>query len=198
MPFPSAVVKESIVNSARSLGVIGQDIERVGLAIALTCEVQFLLPGTSMVTASGAAGAGMVAGASPPTGVIPLTMATNIYNSMASKGLIGSNNFNMCLGISMGICNMLSSLVLFGVSPGVGSGAGSAKAIQFNPAAFYTLLTTNMASLGMIGQSASLLALAISEGICMTMSATLIVPVAGIAGPVGPSPAVTVFPAQFV
>jgi hypothetical protein len=198
MPFPTAQTKEAIMMAARSMGMLGPDMERVAMAVALTCEVQFLLPATSITTASGAAGAGAISGASPPVGVVPAAMAQSIYTAMASKGLVGANNFNMCLAISTGICTVIPSLVLFGISPGVGSGVGTAKAVQFNQATFFAMLSSNFASLGMIGQSSLQLALAISEGVCLAMTASLVVPVAGIVGPVGPSPAATAFPSQFV
>jgi hypothetical protein len=125
-------------------------------------------------------------------------MANAIFSAMSSMGLVGTNNFNICMAVSTGICNVIPSLVLFGLSPGVGVGVGTAKAVSFNPAAFYSMLVANMASLGLMGVAVNNLANALAQGICTTMSSALSVPVAAVAGAAGPAPGATVFPAQFV
>lgn len=198
MPFAAPTAQSAIMVAGASLGIVGGNFSQIAMAVAMTCQSQFLLPATMSVVAAGTAGAGVVGGASPPIGVTPPAMASAIFSSMASKGLTGANNFNICMAISTGICNTIPSLVLFGVSPGVGTGTGTAKAVSFDPASFTTILITNLASLGIVGSQAMAIAAAIAEGVCTTMSSSLVVPVLAIVGPSGPAPATTVFPAQFV
>jgi len=197
MPFAAPTAQSAIMVAGASLGIVGGNFAQIAMAVAMTCQSQFLLPATMIVTAAGTVGAGVIGGASPPTGVTPPAMASAMYTSMASRGLTGSNNFNICMAISMGICDTIPSLVLFGVSPGVGTGAGTAKAITFDIASFTTTLIVNLASLGIVGSQAMAIAAAIAEGVCTTMTSSLVVPALAIVGPSGPSPATTVFPAQF-
>lgn len=197
MPFIVPKATADIAAQGASLGLLGPDFTRLASAVALTCASQFSLPGTMLVTASGAAGAGAAFG-SPPTGVTPPAMAALMMTGMATRGLLGPQLFSLTQALSAGICLNLGTMLLTGVSPGVGTGVGVAKAVAFNPSLFGSVLLTNMISLGMLGADTIRLSSALAEGICLSLNASLIIPVVTITGPAGPAPAATVFPAMLV
>lgn len=198
MPFPAAVVSNTIVATGASLGLVGTDLTKVAGAIAMTCSTQFLLPGTVQVMATGTAGVGAIGVSTPPTGVVPQAMSNAITLAAASKGLVGTGVARKCMAISTGIVSSLPLLVLTGISPGVGVGAGSGKATLFNAATFYAQLTSTMATYGALGQDRDRWSLAIAEGVCNTLNLSLVIPGFTIIGTPSAAPAATGFLSSFV
>ena len=186
------------MSSASSMGQTGTDITKLAFAVANTCALQFLLPGTVSVIATGAVGVGVIAPGSLVVGVSPPVMASTIQGFAMGMGLSGIGLPPLCLAVSTGICMNIPFLVLTGVSPGVGSGTGSAKVVGMNSSAFYSQLQMFMAASGLFGAYFSNISRAIAEGVCGNLNATAVMPMLAIVGPVGPAPAVSTFPAQFL
>jgi len=198
MPWVIPAVTSSIMSAGSGLGLVGPDFAKIAQAVAVTCQAVFLLPGTVVVTATGAAGAGAIAPGPPVTGITPKTMADLMYVRMSATGMLGTQAYNQAMAISTGVVSGVSTLVLTGPCPGVGAGVGMGKIVGFNNVLFSTTLYTNMASLGMFGINAIPLAAAIGDGVCLSLNAAGTVPGVPIVGPAGPAPAATVFPAQFI
>lgn len=198
MPFLVPAATTSMISTGSGLGILGTEFSKIANAVSTTCASVFSLPGTVTVTASGAAGAGVVAPGSVITGVEPSSMSSAIVAQMASVSLVGAQVANQSLAISTGIISGLAGLVLTGPSPGVGTGVGTGKIVNFNNVLFGNTLYTNMASQGMVGEKSYIMAVAIGNGVCLTLNAAGIIPIVTIAGPAGPAPGATVFPAQFI
>jgi|GEM_PF-3940072 hypothetical protein len=197
MPYPSAKVASDIISSGSSFGVAGSEFPKLAMAIAQTCEVQFMLPSTHTATVSGLVGSGMCQGVTSPFGVFPQTLGLKIYSSMVSNGMSGSNLMQLCMAISTGICTNITSLLVMGISVGVGTGVGIAKSVYFDQFSFFSTLSSFMTTNGIVGSESKKMAMAIAEGVCSTMSSSLTSTVS-VTGPAGTVPAATVLMAKLV
>lgn len=198
MPYLVPKSTTDIISIGSSLGLVGSDFSKVASAVSNACALTFLAPGTLLITASGAAGAGVATSTSPVSGIEPNGMALSITTQMAALGMSGTSNYNQALAISTGIITNMLSLVVTGISPGVGTGVGMAKVVGINSALFYTSMQTQMASLGMVGIDSTRYAQSIANGVSVYLNSLAIIPLITVAGPAGPTPAATVFPGQFL
>ena len=198
MPFLAPKATLDMIAAGASYAIVGAKFPSICDAICQTCASTFVLPGSLTVIGAGAAGAGMIGPSAPLTGPEPVSMAASLKSQLASGGIVGINTLNMCLAIATGIIPNLATLVPMGISPGVGSGTGTAKVIGFNPTAFFTTLSPLMAKGGIAGVNSVAFSQAISKGICLYLNAVGVVPMISIVGPAGPAPATNVFPGQFI
>lgn len=198
MPFAIPLVTSSIMSAGAGMGIYGVDFAKIANAVAMTCQAAFSAPGTVVVTATGAAGAGVIVPGAAVVGVTPKLIADLIFVKMAASGIVGAMAYSQAFAIGTGVSVGVSTMFLTGPCPGVGTGVGVGKVTGINNVLFNTTLYTNMASTGMLGISAVPLANAIGDGVCLAMNTAGIIPVVSIAGPSGPAPSATVFPAQLI
>ena len=197
MPFVAATATTQMVATATSRAMTGKDFFNIASAIAATCESQFLLPGLVTVTASGTAGAGFIAAASPITGVVPADMAIFLNANMPANAIAGISSYNLCLAISTGIIAALPGLILTGPVPVVGIGVCTAKITGLNPSTFAAVLTGEMSKRLIVGTQVFGFIKALSDGICLYLNSKGVIPVGTIVGSPSIVAAAIVCPGQF-
>lgn len=184
MPLAPPLISASI--SAATPDLPGPDFQRLSVLLGVAIFSWAIVPSNIVVqgVTTGAAGAGAVVGT---INVPPVPLPVN--GTFAAAGLLGPNGQQMARGIGVGVALAFTANAQYvGASAGVGAGTDISKITFANPATLTAAILAAAPAVGFAGANLGQIATAVGTGV----SALLLTGtgVGGVAGPVGPAPAV--------
>lgn len=191
-----------MVGFATASGMSGTLFPKQALAIANTMATYMMNPGMVTGTIVGVSGVGLVASAGPLI-TVPQVMTSSIMTGMSMSGMVGTGLPVMVSAVASGLSLNFMTLMASGFCPNVSNGAGPGKVVGFVPDVLFSLLISNMASVGMVGSDLPRFCKGLSDGLCIYMNSSVVIALLSVGPPVppppvGPIPAVGVAIAQFV
>ena len=180
------------------VGFKGRDMFKIADAVGRAVFLHVSTPNNTFAALSGVVGpVGTVNSVSPVVGVVPTAMGSFMKMAGLQNGFTGRDMSKLANAISLGVSQVLMTMLLSGAAVGVAIGGGTAKFVGLNPNVLSGLLKVNMASFGFTGRDMMKLASMIATGIVTHLMASATFPVlcTGVVAPIppiGPLPIVAV------
>lgn len=188
MPISSTLFSGAIKVQMLAVGFKGRDMRKLADAIGRAMFIHLSTPNITVSTLAGTVGPVSNVNNVAVAGIVPTVMNSLIKAKGLQSGFIGRDLSKLARAISMGLSQILMTMVLNGSAVGIAVGGGSARFVGLNATILSNLIKVQMAALGFRGRDMFKLAGMVATGVVthLMTSATFPVVATGVIAPIPP------------
>lgn len=188
MPVTGKLIAATIVANCASKGIKGRDIGSFADAVGSSVAAHVTSPNMVSCTLAGTAGPTGTITSLAVTGIVSKAMSAAMLGRASVLNLTGREIAKLFDGVSSGISQILSGMILSGTALGCATGTGTGKFTALNSTTLSKLMRGLMTTKNMRGRDTGSLCDCMSFGVVthLKSSATFTVLVAGAVAPTPP------------
>lgn len=188
MPISSTLLSGAINVQMTAVGFKGRDMRKLADAIGRAVFIHLSTPNVTLASLAGTVGPIGNVNNVAVAGIVPVAMSSLIKAKGLQSGFKGRDLSKLARAISMGLSQVLMTMVFSGSAVGIAIGGGSAKFVGLNATILGNLIKVQMASLGFKGRDLFKLAGMVATGVVthLMSSATFPVIATGVIAPIPP------------
>jgi hypothetical protein len=193
MPLSSTLLSSAIKVQMAGVGFKGRDMRKLADAIGRAVFIHLTTPNVTIASLAGTVGPVGSVNNVAVTGIVPVAMSSLMKAKGLQNGFKGRDISKLTRAISMGLSQVLMTMVLNGSAVGIAVGGGTARFIGLNATVLSNLIKVQMASLGFKGRDLLKLAGMVATGVVNHLMSSATFPVISVGAiapipPVGPLP----------
>jgi hypothetical protein len=188
MPVVGPALSSAILGQFTARKITGRNAIDLASAVGTAVANYLIIPNLVTCTLAGTVGPIGNINSIVVAGIVPTTMSNFMMVKAASKKLTGRDVSKVFSAISMGLTQVLSTMILTGTAAGIAIGTGTGKFTAVNEQALSKLILAQMTLKKFTGRNARDLADCIAFGVVKQLqtTATFTVMVTGVIAPVPP------------
>lgn len=195
MPISATLISKAIKIQMIGVGFKGRDMGKIANSVGRAVFLHLSTPNITMSLLSGLVGPVSNVINTAVVGIIPIAMSSLMKAKGFQNGFRGRDLPKLARAISMGVSQVLMTMVQNGSSVGLALGTGTSKFVGLNPMLLSKIITINMISMGLRGRDMRKLSSMVATGVTTHLTTSAVFPVVatGVVAPippVGPLPAV--------
>lgn len=195
MPISATLISKAIKIQMVSVGFKGRDMGKIADSVGRAVFMHLSVPNITMSLLSGLVGPVSSVINTAVVGIMPIAMNSLMKAKGFQNGFRGRDLPKLSRAISMGVSQVLMTMVHNGSSVGLALGTGTSKFVGLNSGILSKIITVNLASTGFKGRDMRKLSSMVATGVTAHLMTSAVFPVVatGVVAPippVGPLPAV--------